>query len=597
MEMDEPDRSPSSYFVSMEHSGNGEFWNLVRKILAAANRSVCKFGATLRSLGLKRSDITDSAISGLLQTEGYAFGIFRELDSALIGLDRTGHKTFIFVRDPRDVVACHHLAAQESTEVGPADRGRDARGGDSERSSVSLLDFLRSPVVDEIARQYHQLAEFCRSAENVTLFRYEDAMFSWREVAASLIQKLDLEISAETAFEIADSCKVLARGSPGSGNHYLELPFEFREQSDKAVMAALEEKFGRPMAYFGYVPAASVPDCFLENSTEFFHAISERLAMGYAQSSNLVSRGIKVKKSAATEPPKVDVMERMRALRAAFVSRPIGYSEADPILLWRLRPNASVEMTVLGRRIVISVDSIACRSVVGQPQTGEKTFVAYGCSFTFGTAIPDEETFCSVLQTMFPTWRVENHGVGGYSTLQNLIQLERDSRWSAADYVTFCWIPHHLLRSAGDPSWLQLLVDRNKNREDAQGSLKFPRASLDSDGKLQYRSIKFPRADLLGIDLRDFTPDPYYLDLICFHLLKRAAEVVKQNGGHFFVTTLDGHFSDQLKTRLDTEGIPVVDASVHGREYTCLPDDPHPNALANRIFAEKIRDYLVQLGS
>jgi hypothetical protein len=44
-------------------------------------------------------------------------------------------------------------------------------------------------------------------------------------------------------------------------------------------------------------------------------------------------------------------------------------------------------------------------------------------------------------------------------------------------------------------------------------------------------------------------------------------------------------------------GIPVVDASVNGEEYTCLPDDAHPNALANRIYAEKIRDYLSQYGT
>jgi hypothetical protein len=39
----------------------------------------------------------------------------------------------------------------------------------------------------------------------------------------------------------------------------------------------------------------------------------------------------------------------------------------------------------------------------------------------------------------------------------------------------------------------------------------------------------------------------------------------------------------------------VVDASLDGAEYACLPDDAHPNALANRIYAEKIRDYLASV--
>jgi hypothetical protein len=62
--------------------------------------------------------------------------------------------------------------------------------------------------------------------------------------------------------------------------------------------------------------------------------------------------------------------------------------------------------------------------VIGQPGKGEKTPAAYGCSCTYDIAIDAEETFCSLLQAMFPAWRVENHGVPGYSTAHNLIQLK-----------------------------------------------------------------------------------------------------------------------------------------------------------------------------
>jgi hypothetical protein len=127
--------------------------------------------------------------------------------------------------------------------------------------------------------------------------------------------------------------------------------------------------------------------------------------------------------------------------------------------------------------------------------------------------------------------------------------------------------------------------------------LMCPRASLDQNAKLQFRTVRCPRVDLVGIDLEDFSPDPYYLDLVCFALFRRAAEIVKENGGHFFVTTLSGRLSQRFYGMLRNVGIPVVDASVEGPEYTCLPDDPHPNALANRIYAEKIRNYLVQLGT
>jgi hypothetical protein len=356
------------------------------------------------------------------------------------------------------------------------------------------------------------------------------------------------------------------------------------------------------MAYFGYAPQETLPATFLDHQAEFLRAVSERLSAANAQCSDLAAQ---IPRPFGRTP---DTPEGASTRNNRPASKPpLGLVEADPALNWRLKPNASAETTVLGRRVVIEVDSIGCRAVVGQPQVGEKTLAVYGCSFTLGWAIADEETFCSLLQSMFPTWRVENHGVGGYGGTQNLIQLQRDSRWAAADYVTFCWIPHHMLRNVADLSWIQLMTKRAKEADLMDGVSKnatlerpqsmFPRASLDQDGKLQYRTVKVPRWDLLGIDWTDFSPDPYSLDLVCFGLFQRAAEIVNENGGHFFVTTLQGHFSRHLRQLLDDSGIPVVDASVDGVEYTCLPDDPHPNALANRIFARKIRDYLVQHGA
>jgi hypothetical protein len=48
----------------------------------------------------------------------------------------------------------------------------------------------------------------------------------------------------------------------------------------------------------------------------------------------------------------------------------------------------------------------------------------FGCSFTFGTLLSDEETFPWIAQTHLPAYDVVNFGVPGYSTLQMLIRLE-----------------------------------------------------------------------------------------------------------------------------------------------------------------------------
>jgi hypothetical protein len=592
--LSEPDQFPSSYFLSLEPAGERAgalwCWQLVMSILVASERSVCWFSSGLRRLGLNRNDVADSAMGDLLKKTGYAFGIFWDVDPALKDSDLGRSKTFVFVRDPRDLVLSSFSAMPNAKADNPA---RQSTEPAKNPSSVSILDFVRSPEVDHIARRYRRFADFCRSLGNVKVFRYEDLMFSWRKVAADLIESLDLQISREAAFAIADSTATLAQK--------LRIAEQQQKHSDDAAVAVLEEKFADPMAYFGYVPEKTVPADFRERQTEFLRAISDRLS-----TTNALCQGLSLSSSSQTagegKPaiggPSGNSPRKIARDPAIVVARPLGYAESDPVLLWRLKANASRRIKILGREIAMDVDSVGCRPVVGQPQSGEKTFAAYGCSVTFGIAIPAEETFCSVLQSMFPTWRVENHGVGGYSGVQNLIQLQRDSRWGAADYVTFCWIQHHLLRNVADPSWLSGMTDGRRgdgaSRAQAGPEAKFPRASLDRDGELEFRSVRFPRRDLLDIDLDDFTPDPYYLELVCFNLFSRAAELVKENGGHFFVTVLHGHLSNQLQRKLDDSGIPVVDASVIGREYTCLPDDPHPNALANRIFAEKIRDYLLK---
>ena len=67
---------------------------------------------------------------------------------------------------------------------------------------------------------------------------------------------------------------------------------------------------------------------------------------------------------------------------------------------------------------------------------------------------------------------------------------------------------------------------------------------------------------------------------------------MREGGGHFFVTVLRFSMSDNLRQQLETAGIPVLDASVSGREYSLVPFDGHPNGKANEIFAERIYSYI-----
>ena len=266
------------------------------------------------------------------------------------------------------------------------------------------------------------------------------------------------------------------------------------------------------------------------------------------------------------------------------------FVEADPGLGWRLRPHASRQLTILGRKLDMTNDAAGYRPVPNQPKMGERTLAIYGCSTVYGWSIAAEETCAAVLQTMFPDWRVENHGVPGYGQVHNVIQLERDSRWEAADFVTFGWIGDHLRRNIADAGHVRAVQASIPHDSPVD---TFPRAFIDRAGDLAIRNIPIKRPDLLAVDLTEFEAEPYYKDLVCFHLFKRAAGIVRENGGHFFVTLLWEQLSPLLMQRLAAEGIPVLDASVFGEEYQSLPDDGHANARAHRIYAEKVQAYLL----
>jgi hypothetical protein len=123
--------------------------------------------------------------------------------------------------------------------------------------------------------------------------------------------------------------------------------------------------------------------------------------------------------------------------------------------------------------------------------------------------------------------------------------------------------------------------------------IKFmPRACLDENGEVGFREVTYARPELIGVDLSDFTPDMHYLDHVCLALFKRAAKLVAEHGGRFFVTVLLDELSPWLRQQLVEAGIPVVDASVKGPMYVNPFELSHPNAKAQEVYADRISTYL-----
>lgn len=77
----------------------------------------------------------------------------------------------------------------------------------------------------------------------------------------------------------------------------------------------------------------------------------------------------------------------------------------------------------------------------------------FGCSFTFGFGLNDEETWPWLLaKDLGPSWRVENYAYSGFGAQQMLLYLEQkmiDPPTAPIRQAVFLAIPQHIIRNSG----------------------------------------------------------------------------------------------------------------------------------------------------
>ena len=531
LDLPEPAADGASFIgFNTPHSSAAEFWALVRTLCAAAARPLFDIDAAFRALGAAVDELAPEGWDELAQLKGY---VARAPNPALWSLTAPPTRRFAFVRDPRDMAVSAYL-----------ERGAD--------EAQTLADFLSSAATsDNLLAFYRAMLSHRRSRDDL-LLRYEHALDGWREIAADLVAFLDLPLSPNQTRAIADRTPALKDAAPNTIRR-------------EATIRTLIDLNGCSET------VASVLGFALDGLGFPAHSALWRQA-----GAGPIERALRRPSMSPVEPE-------------PFTPN---VADPDPVLHHRLRANARMEREVGGRRIVLETDAFGQRVTLGQPEIGEKLVQFYGCSFTFGTTSLAEETFCSLLQAKLPRWRIENHGVAGYSQSRNLIALERESRFNPADLVAFCWIRDHLRRNVADIGWVQA-TSQGQAAPGAKPKVgALPRALLDAHGALAMTSIGYPRPDFEGLDVAQYEPSPYYLDQVCFKLFERADALVRGYGGRFFVVDLHGNVPPLLARWLEEAGIPLVRTVVRDPKYFVTPTDLHPNALAHQVYAEKIYEYL-----
>jgi len=226
-----------------------------------------------------------------------------------------------------------------------------------------------------------------------------------------------------------------------------------------------------------------------------------------------------------------------------------------------------------------------------------------GGSITHGWSINDSETFAWLVQDHFHNdYEIINFGVSGYGTIHSLLQiLQALKTQEKPEKIIIFYASFHDMRNAFSARRKKAVTSMN-----FLGPLSQPYASLNDNNELQIHNIdtvvyeEFFFADKLAVV--NFLENVYlYFDgkfsddqEITKEILLKINEICKENNIEFIVA---GIFPDQETLNMlefcNSKNINMLDISVpKSKEYVNLPHDGHPSPLANKIYSEKIINYI-----
>lgn len=234
----------------------------------------------------------------------------------------------------------------------------------------------------------------------------------------------------------------------------------------------------------------------------------------------------------------------------------------------------------------------------------KKEIWIFGCSFTHGWSLNDQQTYPWLLQEKLPGYEVVNFGVEGYSTVQSLLQFQQTlEKGQRPALVILAYASMHDWRNTLTRAWMKI---RAPARGYVPGSISLPymRWSRDKQPELLYMPLDYhgvpllrysALANLLDDTYNDSLENTYHSLEISRVLIEDFASLCNANGTEFVVA---GIMPDAVTTEmleyLSRKGIMTVDISVDlgTWENTNLPYDSHPGARANQQYEQKLKSFL-----
>lgn len=235
----------------------------------------------------------------------------------------------------------------------------------------------------------------------------------------------------------------------------------------------------------------------------------------------------------------------------------------------------------------------------------KKEIWIFGCSITQGWTLNDSETYPWLIQEKLPDYEVVNFGVDGYSTAQSLVQLrEALASGKRPALVILAYGDLHDQRNTLSRNWLKIRLSNGAREAFGHVSLPYARLSKDNKAQILYKPMEYELVPLLRYsafanyldDSLNRKLEASYQSVEVSHaLIEEFSNSCRAEGIEFVLAgIMPTPGTTAMLERFKNDGVTTVDMSVdiNRKEYTNLPYDGHPNALANKEYARKLDNFL-----
>lgn len=234
----------------------------------------------------------------------------------------------------------------------------------------------------------------------------------------------------------------------------------------------------------------------------------------------------------------------------------------------------------------------------GEPRKKEMWLM--GCSLTHGWSLNDEETYPWLVQEEFPQYEVVNCGIEGYGTLQTRLQFQELLEQRAKpEIVVLAYGTFQDFRNTFIRIRQKAIAPLNQ-----LGPMQQPYARFNSKGGVDYfmAPVVYREWPLMRHSaLVNFVEDRYDAwearrarsEWISAELILRLAHYCREQGIEFVLAGISSDSGGMLEF-CQQRGVKAVNISVVLAEpgNTNLPHDNHPSAKANKVYAQRLANFL-----